>query len=175
MFFVSEHSTAKFNYNRTNPASFLTYLILYTPSKFLLLVRSSELASRYKNMNAFNGILCAETRPKMKTKGHTRIWVSQFACGKIQPLINRKQNWSHWTHNASKTIHKRRIHTSGTGFWITDSTATTIACTKSSPPVPIAVNPLTVGYEFTLTKKEPKLHHLHKQAHQNQYKLNPYR
>jgi len=32
---------------------------------------------------------------------------------------------------------------------ITDSTATTIDWTKSSPPVPIAVNPLTVGYVFT--------------------------
>lgn len=35
---------------------------------------------------------------------------------------------------------------------MTDSTATTIACTKSSPPLPIAVNPLTVGYELTWHK-----------------------
>ena len=42
-----------------------------------------------------------------------------------------------------------RLLTSGMGLWRTDSTAITMALMKSSPPVPIAVNPLTVGYEFT--------------------------
>lgn len=42
-----------------------------------------------------------------------------------------------------------QLQTSGIDFWSTVSTATTMACAKSSPPVPIAVNSLTVGYELT--------------------------